>query len=102
MTDRLFKASEYKQAEAEHRRNNPSPGDYWYEDMYVPVLIVLSVAGNFVTICRKVKPVNDRQWTWDLTKPEIVSREEFVKRLDDPFCGVTSGHYAVVKEFEKR
>ena len=32
MTEKLFKASEYKLAEAEHKRDNPTKGDYWWED----------------------------------------------------------------------
>lgn len=101
MPEKLFKASEYREAEAEHKRNNPSDGDYWYEDHFVPVMVVLSVAKDFITVCRKTKTAGDNKWTWDLTQPEIMSRAEFVKRLDDNFARVGGNHYWVVKEFAK-
>ncbi len=99
MSERLFKASEYREAEAEHKRNNPTKGDYWWEDHFCPVLVVLSVAKDFVTICRKTKDAGDNKWTWDLTQPEILSRADFVKKLEYGRCG--GDHSWAVREFER-
>lgn len=99
MSERLFKASEYREAKAEHKRNNPTKGDYWWEDHFCPVLVVLSVAKDFVTICRKTKDAGDNKWTWDLTQPEILSRADFVKKLEHSRCG--GDHSWAVREFER-
>ena len=99
MTEKLFKASEYRLAEIDHKRNNPTKGDYWYEDHFVPVLVVLSVAKDFITVCRKTKDLSGNTWTWDLTQPEILSRESFVRRLEYGRCGGT--HQWAVEEFQR-
>jgi hypothetical protein len=99
MTERLFKASEYREAEAEHKRNNPTKGDYWWEDHFCPVLVVLAVAKDFVTVCRKTKDVGDNKWTWDLTKPEILNRADFVEKLE--YGRVGGDHSWAAREFER-
>ena len=97
--ERLFKASEYREAEAEHKRNNPSKGDYWWQDHFCPVLVVLAVAKDFITICRKTKDVDDKSWTWDLTQVEILNRSDFLERIK--YGRVGGSHYWAVEEFEK-
>lgn len=99
MTERLFKASEYREAEAEHKKHNPSKGDYWWEDHFCPILVVLSVSANHVTVCTKTKDVENNKWTWDLSQPQIMSREQFVKRLE--YGRVDGNHWWAVEEFEK-
>jgi hypothetical protein len=99
--EKLFKASEYREAEAEHKRNNPTKGDYWWEDHLCPVLVVLAVSKSFVTVCCKNKDAGGNKWTWDLTKPEIMSLDDFKKRLSGRFCFVGGSHYWAVEEFER-
>ena len=99
MPERLFKASEYREAESEHKRNNPTKGDYWWEDHFCPVLVVLAVAKDFVTVCRKTKDVGGNKWTWELTQPEIMSRADFVKKLEHGRVG--GDHSWAAREFER-
>ncbi len=96
--ERLFKASEYREAEAEHKRKNPTRGDYWVCDFCCPFLVVISVAAKFVTVCKKTKPVCKDRWTWDLNFPEIISKLDFEQMLQQ--CHVAGNHQWVVKFFE--
>lgn len=57
-------------------RLNPEAGDYWNE-MFVPVMVVVDVRDECVVVCKKIKNVGDKQWTWDLSKLEKLSREDF-------------------------
>lgn len=99
MSERLFKASEYREAEAEHKRQHPTKGDYWWEDHFCPVLVVLAVAADFITVCCKTKPSGEDHWTWDLNQLQLMRRDEFVKRLE---CGHVGGsHFWAVKVFER-
>ena len=60
---------------------------------------MLSVAKDFVTVCRKTKDVGDNEWTWDLTQPEILSRADFVKKLE--YGRVGGDHSWAAREFER-
>lgn len=99
-SERLYKASEWQEAERDYKRHNPSAGDYWYEDMFVPMLVVLDVNKNFVTFCQTTKDVGNNKWTWDLSKPEIISRNDFVKKVER-FGRLGGSHYWAVEEFKK-
>jgi hypothetical protein len=98
MTEKLFKASEWQEAEKEHKKHNPTPGDYWHEDHFCPILVVLAVAKEFITVCRKTKNGGENKWTWDLSDPEILSREKFAEKLK--YGRVGGNHYWAVKEFD--
>jgi hypothetical protein len=95
---RVYQSNEWEKAERDHKRLNPSAGDYWWEEMFCPVLVVLAVSGGFVTVCRETKDAGDNKWTWDLTKPSIIDRKQFAERLEDARVG--GSHFWAVKEFE--
>lgn len=68
---------------------NPQVGDYWHE-MLVPVLVVLDVDDEGITVCKRTKQVDNNHWTWDLGKYEKMSREDFqyyLSRAGDPERG---------------
>ncbi len=99
MKEWFIKVSECRKAEAEHKRNNPTAGDYWWSDHFCPVLVVLAVVKDFVTVCRKTKAVGDHHWTWDLTQPELMSRSDFVAMLKHGRFG--GDHSWAAREFER-
>jgi len=96
--EKTYKASEWQEAECDHKRHNPSPGDYWYTDHFCPVLVVLAVTGNFVTTCQQTKDAGGDKWTWDLTQPTMLSRAALPATL--AHCFVGGSQYWAVKEFE--
>jgi hypothetical protein len=96
--EKTYKAREWQEAEIDHKRHNPSEGDYWWTDHFCPVLVVLAVTGRFVTICSQTKDAGDDKWTWDLTKPSILDRDKFEKKLDH--CRVGSSQFWAVREFK--
>ena len=59
---------------------NPEVGDYW-NDMLVPILVVIGVTPTEVIICKKTKYVGPDRWTWDLTQIKRLSKEEFSSSL---------------------
>lgn len=101
MSETMYKASQWKEAECDHKRHNPSEGDYWWCDHFCPVLVVLSVTGKFVTVCRETKDARDNKWTWDLSKPSIMDREAFEKKLEGARARVGGSHFWAVTEFKK-
>lgn len=101
--EKLYKASEYREAEDDHRRNNPTPGDYWWCDHFCPVLVVLAVTPKFITVCTKTKDVGNSKWTWDLDEvPTVLSKSDFLNKLSDRCSHVGGPHYWVVKAFAGR
>jgi hypothetical protein len=60
--------------------SNPEPGDYWHE-MFCPYLVVLARVGDRVIIYRTRKDVDHRHWTWDTTKPEMMSLADLRKKV---------------------
>lgn len=62
--------------------NKPLVGDYWH-DMYNPVCVVVKVDNETddVTICKKIKQVDDNHWTWDLDVTETISKENLKRWL---------------------
>lgn len=57
-------------------RLDPRIGDYWHE-MFTPIMVVIAVHPDRVMICKTIKSVAKDHWTWDLTKLDTVTREEF-------------------------
>lgn len=100
ITGRVYQSNEWEEAERDHKRLNPSAGDYWWEDHFCPVLVVLEVTGQFRIVCDKTKDAGDNKWTWDLTKPTIMDREAFEKKLEHSRIG--GSHYWAVKEFKAK
>lgn len=98
IVERLYKPSEWRQARNAHKLHNPEPGDYWTEDHFSPVLVVLDVKPNFVVICDKTKDVGNNKWTWNLTSPTLISREEFVQKLNR-YCSFSGSHCWAAKEY---
>lgn len=98
IVERLYKASEWRQARDEHKRHNPEPGDYWTEDHLSPVLVVLDVKANFLVICEKTKDVGNNKWTWDIESPTLISKTEFLKKISR-YCGFSGSHYWTVEEY---
>lgn len=95
---RVYQSNEWEKAERDHKRLNPSAGDYWWAEMFCPVLVVLVVTGDFVTVCREKKDTGDNKWTWDLTRPSLLCRANFEKMLEGARIG--GSHFWAVKEFE--
>jgi hypothetical protein len=87
MSERLFKASQWREAKAEHKRQCPEPGDYWYVDHFCPLLVVVTVLADFVLVCRNVQDAGDNCWTWDLSKLDTLPREEFGELVTEAFLG---------------
>jgi hypothetical protein len=70
----------------EHAKN-PKVGDYWQE-MFCPVAVVISVSPFYVLTLEKKKTVDDGHWTWDIeAKPCVYTRKEFVFRFTYGYCG---------------
>lgn len=59
-------------------RLDPQVGDYWNE-MFVPIMVVVGVHPDRVVICQTTKSVGKDHWTWDLAKLDTVTREAFAK-----------------------
>ena len=59
---------------------NPQFGDYWHE-CYTPVCVVIGRTANSVVLCRKTKSTDENRWTWDVSKVETLSLDEFAKWL---------------------
>lgn len=59
---------------------NPQPGDYW-EDMFCPVLLVLEVKNDKVTIVSKTKEVDQFHWSWDFDKVQVLTVQELIDKL---------------------
>lgn len=95
MSEQLFKASQWREAKSCHHKANPSPGDYWYEDMLVPILVVVAVTDRYITVFQKTKPTSDNTWTWDVDKPSILSREQFEETLKCGHVGSSQMFWAV-------
>jgi hypothetical protein len=92
MSEKLYTAKEWRKARADWKRENPAEGDYWYGEMFIPILVVLAVHPNHVTICSNTQETDAEHWTWDLDKPRIVSREEFKAMIADRFCDYGGSH----------
>lgn len=67
-------------SESVEKANDPRPGDYW-SDCLTPVCVVVERFGNNVVICKTTMEVDDDHWTWDLTKLEILTVDEFKQSL---------------------
>lgn len=98
-----------------HARN-PKVGDYWNE-MFMPVLLVVEVDDKWVKFCEKTKPArNGNGWTWDLTEFVSLPRYKFIQKLqyggisDDWsgdmsekfWCSVIPEHYPGITELIKK
>jgi hypothetical protein len=99
--EKLYKASEWREAKKEHHLNNPQAGDYWFEDMYVPWLVVLHVVGNHVVVCEKTKSTDESHWTWDLEQVQMYSKEQFKEKLSRYGRISDSSHYWAAEAFKK-
>lgn len=62
---------------ARHRLE-PKVGDFWHE-MFVPIMVVLGVSDDAVTICDKVDRGRET-WTWDFSGTRKMTRSEFAAR----------------------
>lgn len=58
---------------------DPEVGDYWQE-MFMPICVVVDATQFSVTVCDKTKSVGENRWTWDISKLEVYSREDFGNR----------------------
>lgn len=56
----------------------PKVGDFWHE-MFVPIMVVIGVSDDAVTICDKVDRGHET-WTWDFSGIRKISRHEFAER----------------------
>jgi hypothetical protein len=100
--EKLYKASQWKEAQRAHRMNNPEKGDYWWEDHFCPVLVVLALVPGHVVICDTKQDADDNKWCWDLTKITLVTKKAFIEKLE--FGGARlsdSKMLKTVEEFEK-
>lgn len=100
MEEKLYTAAQWQEARKEHRKNNPETGDYWWCDMLNPLFVVLEVLPNHVIVCDKIKPTDENHWTWDLSEPKLMTRDDFKKRIDKNISHLSdSKHNFVVDEF---
>ena len=100
--EKLYRASEWKEARRDHRMCNPQEGDYWYEDMFVPHLVVLKVLANHIIFCDKTKATDERHWTWDLSQPKMLSKNEFKEKVSKYSRLSEVSHYWAAEEFNKK
>jgi len=70
---------EMKRVSQEHAES-PMVGDYWHE-MFTPIVVILDVRGEWLTICRKRKEVDLQHWEWDLEHEEDIRAHELFEWL---------------------
>jgi hypothetical protein len=75
----MFNDKERHKINTAHRLN-PKIGDYWNE-MFCPVLVVIGLKSDKVLICKSTKDCAENTWTWDLSKLEWLTKEQFSSKL---------------------
>lgn len=88
---------------------NPEPGDAWFERLFTGICVVIGTVGTMVILCKTKKDVGGNQWTWDLDKLEMKSKDDFsayvsyssASMKDLTWCDVQPGaHMWVVEQLK--
>jgi hypothetical protein len=101
--NKLFLPAEWRAARGEHYKHNPEKGHYWWAEHFNPVLVVLAVLPSHVVVSRKtvVRGEVYNDWSWDVSKCDLVSRKDFVDLLERSHAELSDcKHLQAVKEFE--
>lgn len=65
-----------RQIQNNKHKNDPQPGDAWFERCSIGICVVVGTFRDRIVICQEKKDKGDG-WTWDLDKLDMKTKEEF-------------------------